>query len=423
MSLPLSLSKAAAWPASTMTSLPTTSGEVERHELDLVVLSVGVEPPRDLAKISSLLTLSKTSDGFLMESHPKLKPVDAPTRGVFFAGFPPAASSPSGSLPPAGKSLQLTTLTSCLEVFSQEAALAIFTDRGASHLAERGLQTATVKVHEKTSGQASVSLTQNIINIGSSDTPFLMKAGENFTFRTGICLAPNRLPHRRRHDLRMYIWIGDQNNPYPTNREIQDAAHLGFNLFQMQDEPAGQLLQACLKMSLLYLICDEIIQDLEILTGNGSLPETSRNEPHDAELVLPALSPGGVILLNAPAPGTRGFDRAITLFRDQWQGPLFEISRPFRLFNISRLYFSRNARPLADASPPAVVRSASAALVVGMLVCGFTAVSLPALPLFGSRPVMRFFNEELEPVFGTRYLPSQDGDIFSVVQGYQGKRP
>lgn len=65
----------------------TTSGKIERHEFDMVVLSVGVGPPKDLAKISSLLTLSKTSDGFFMESHPKLKPVDAPTRGVFFSGF------------------------------------------------------------------------------------------------------------------------------------------------------------------------------------------------------------------------------------------------------------------------------------------------------------------------------------------------
>ncbi len=65
----------------------TTAGRLERHELDMVVLSVGVQPPKDLAKVSGLLTLSKTSDGFFMESHPKLKPVDAPTRGVYFAGF------------------------------------------------------------------------------------------------------------------------------------------------------------------------------------------------------------------------------------------------------------------------------------------------------------------------------------------------
>lgn len=65
----------------------TTSGKLERHELEMVVLSVGVQSPKDMARIASMLTLSKTSDGFFMESHPKLKPVDAPTRGVFLAGF------------------------------------------------------------------------------------------------------------------------------------------------------------------------------------------------------------------------------------------------------------------------------------------------------------------------------------------------
>jgi len=80
----------------------TTSGRLERHELDLVVLSVGVQPPADLARISGLLTLSKTSDGFLMEAHPKLKPVDAPTRGVYFAGFVEAPKDIKDSVCQAG---------------------------------------------------------------------------------------------------------------------------------------------------------------------------------------------------------------------------------------------------------------------------------------------------------------------------------
>ena len=105
----------------------TTSGKLERHELDMVVLSVGVQPPKDLAKISRMLTLSKTSDGFFMESHPKLKPVDAPTRGVFFAGFceapkdikdsvcqAGAAASRSGALLNAGK-IQIEAITSRID--------------------------------------------------------------------------------------------------------------------------------------------------------------------------------------------------------------------------------------------------------------------------------------------------------------------
>jgi heterodisulfide reductase subunit A len=64
----------------------TTTQQIEEHEFDMIVLSVGVRPNADEAKLRRLLTLSTTSDGFLMESHPKLKPVDAPTRGVYFAG-------------------------------------------------------------------------------------------------------------------------------------------------------------------------------------------------------------------------------------------------------------------------------------------------------------------------------------------------
>jgi len=52
----------------------------------MVILSIGIEPRQDSDVTQRLLTLSKTSDGFFMEAHPKLKPVDAPTGGVFLAG-------------------------------------------------------------------------------------------------------------------------------------------------------------------------------------------------------------------------------------------------------------------------------------------------------------------------------------------------
>ena len=64
----------------------TSSGTIEDHEFDMVVLSTGVIPRHDSEAIRSLLSLSRTEDGFFMESHPKLRPVDAPTGGVFFAG-------------------------------------------------------------------------------------------------------------------------------------------------------------------------------------------------------------------------------------------------------------------------------------------------------------------------------------------------
>jgi heterodisulfide reductase subunit A len=70
----------------TLTVENVQSAQVEKHTVGMVVLSVGVEPRRDSDTVKSLLSLSYTPDGFFMEAHPKLMPVDAPTKGVFFAG-------------------------------------------------------------------------------------------------------------------------------------------------------------------------------------------------------------------------------------------------------------------------------------------------------------------------------------------------
>jgi len=55
-------------------------------EVDLVVLAVGLEPRQETKDIESLLRLSKSSDQFLMEAHPKLRPVDTSSDGIFLAG-------------------------------------------------------------------------------------------------------------------------------------------------------------------------------------------------------------------------------------------------------------------------------------------------------------------------------------------------
>jgi len=55
-------------------------------KVGMAVLAVGLKPRDDSDTVQQLLRLSKTSDGFFMEAHPKLKPVDTPTGGVFLAG-------------------------------------------------------------------------------------------------------------------------------------------------------------------------------------------------------------------------------------------------------------------------------------------------------------------------------------------------
>ena len=80
----------------------TLAGRIEQHEVDMVVLSVGVMPRKDSDLVQKLLTLSRTSDGFFLESHPKLKPVDAPTQGVFFAGCAESPKDVKDSVTQAG---------------------------------------------------------------------------------------------------------------------------------------------------------------------------------------------------------------------------------------------------------------------------------------------------------------------------------
>jgi len=55
-------------------------------EAEMVILSIGLEPSQGSRDLRKALALPLTSDGFFMVAHPKLRPVDASTRGIFFAG-------------------------------------------------------------------------------------------------------------------------------------------------------------------------------------------------------------------------------------------------------------------------------------------------------------------------------------------------
>jgi heterodisulfide reductase subunit A len=64
----------------------TLLGKPIEVEADLVVLATGLVPRHDASDIATLLKLTRSGDGFFMELHPKLRPVDTTTDGVFLAG-------------------------------------------------------------------------------------------------------------------------------------------------------------------------------------------------------------------------------------------------------------------------------------------------------------------------------------------------
>lgn len=60
---------------------------MQLDDVGLVVLSTGVVAPEATKKVAQALNLSLSPDGFLLEAHPKLRPVDSFNDGIFVAGM------------------------------------------------------------------------------------------------------------------------------------------------------------------------------------------------------------------------------------------------------------------------------------------------------------------------------------------------
>lgn len=69
----------------------TLLGEKIEVEADLVVLAMAITPGKGTEEIIDVLNCASDENGFLKEVHPKLRPVESPTPGIFLAG---AAQAP-----------------------------------------------------------------------------------------------------------------------------------------------------------------------------------------------------------------------------------------------------------------------------------------------------------------------------------------
>jgi len=87
-------------------------GKVVEHEYDMVMLNQAAVPQPDVDDVSSVLNVQQSPGGWFMEYHPKLRPVDSPTDGIFFAGacqgpkdIPASVASGSATAARAGRIL------------------------------------------------------------------------------------------------------------------------------------------------------------------------------------------------------------------------------------------------------------------------------------------------------------------------------
>jgi heterodisulfide reductase subunit A len=62
------------------------SGEPVETLVDMIVLSTGMEPQTDQHALAAIFGVSRSPDGFFLERHPKLAPVETTSDGIFLAG-------------------------------------------------------------------------------------------------------------------------------------------------------------------------------------------------------------------------------------------------------------------------------------------------------------------------------------------------
>lgn len=61
-------------------------GQQLHIDADMVVLAAAVEPDKSARPLATMLTASMDTNDFFTEAHPKLRPVESPTAGVFLSG-------------------------------------------------------------------------------------------------------------------------------------------------------------------------------------------------------------------------------------------------------------------------------------------------------------------------------------------------
>lgn len=76
----------AAEHALVMTVDDTLLGKIRQIEVDMVILAVALEPQPDAADVRRAFGISCSAEGFFLEKHPKLAPVNTANDGVFLAG-------------------------------------------------------------------------------------------------------------------------------------------------------------------------------------------------------------------------------------------------------------------------------------------------------------------------------------------------
>jgi heterodisulfide reductase subunit A len=101
-------------------------------DTDLLVLSVAILPPSDNAKLAQMLKIPLNEDGFFLEAHVKLRPVDFATEGVFVCGMAHSPKSIEESISQANAAVSRACTILSKEKLEAEGTVAFINKRRCS---------------------------------------------------------------------------------------------------------------------------------------------------------------------------------------------------------------------------------------------------------------------------------------------------
>jgi hypothetical protein len=209
----------------------------------------------------------------------------------------------------------------------------------------------------------------------------------------------------------------EKSFPYLYRDSSPPGSLIGFFLDSMKNgltesSDIKKILDQCLSVSALHLVCEEMRQDLDgVMKGEGFSPPDS-TAPHSSPVIL---------LLSDEKSSSREWIQRMT----QELGALFKgkvlilsLKGIGTLPDTGRRLSKESSLPVAEMKILALISSPYLTWTLGALALGFTVISSPALPIHGSEKVEKFFSEDLQKKFGNTYFPSWKEDLLDSARAY-----
>ena len=199
----------------------------------------------------------------------------------------------------------------------------------------------------------------------------------------------------------------------------------GLSQLREESQAVERILWQCLRTSLVAFICEELRRDVRFLTQEELFPGRERESMGIVDY-LPR-DPLQIVVILAHGEGVSGesIDRTTDELRERLKGrvPVIPAKAMSDLPRIGRAFFRKWSLPVNGSGSIVAVFSSSVSPALGALACGFTAVSIPALPIHGSPAVEKFLCQGIKERFGSAYLPPRRGEILPVILEFLGEKP